>query len=137
MILRVKDQTGNEYSFRIRRSTDLRSVKTAYATRAGVNESAIRFLFDGEQIPFGRSNIRYTAAYLDLYDNDQIDCLTEQMGDIGVFAQHSGSVGVRFLDSSSAPASASLGDAELIIRELGAANTASTHLRQFGGVLWD
>ena len=47
----------------------------AYATRKGVNETALRFLLDGERI-----NKDTTPDALELEDQDQIDCLLEQTG---------------------------------------------------------
>ena len=59
----------------VKKNTKMHKVFNAYATRKGVNESALRFLLDGERIAKDT-----TPAELDLEDQDQIDCLLEQTG---------------------------------------------------------
>jgi small ubiquitin-related modifier len=50
-------------------------VFNAYATRKGVDSKALRFLLDGERIAEDQ-----TPKTLELEDEDQIDCLLEQLG---------------------------------------------------------
>jgi small ubiquitin-related modifier len=50
-------------------------VFNAYANRKGVDSKALRFLLDGERI--GEDQ---TPKLLELEDEDQIDCLLEQLG---------------------------------------------------------
>lgn len=50
-------------------------VFTTYAHRKGVDVSALRFLLDGERIKDDQ-----TPKTLELEDNDQIDCMLEQVG---------------------------------------------------------
>ncbi|KAL7575573.1 hypothetical protein ACA910_020147 [Epithemia clementina (nom. ined.)] len=73
--LSVKDQTGEEISFKIKKSTKLEKVFKAYAQRKHIDVSSIRFLIDGERLK-GDS----TAKMLELEDGDQIDALLEQTG---------------------------------------------------------
>jgi len=73
--IRVKDQTGEETYFKVKKSTRMEKVFNAYAQRKGVSASALRFLLDGQRI-----NNDQTPKLLDLEDQDQIDCLLEQQG---------------------------------------------------------
>ena len=73
--LRVKDQTGEETFFKVKKSTKMDEVFNAYASRKGVDKSALRFLVDGERI-----GTDATPKTLDLEDQDQIDVVLEQTG---------------------------------------------------------
>lgn len=73
--IRVKDQTGEETMFKIKKSTKMSKVFSAYAQRKGVEVSSIRFLLDGERI-----NDTDTPKMLELEDEDQIDCVLQQVG---------------------------------------------------------
>jgi small ubiquitin-related modifier len=73
--IRVKDQTGEETMFKIKKSTKMSKVFSAYAQRKGVEASSIRFLLDGERI-----NDTDTPKMLELEDEDQIDCVLQQVG---------------------------------------------------------
>ncbi|XP_023884716.1 small ubiquitin-related modifier 1 [Quercus suber] len=48
--LKVKGQDGNEVFFRIKRSTQLRKLMTAYCERQSVDFNSIAFLFDGRRL---------------------------------------------------------------------------------------
>ncbi|KAK2648595.1 hypothetical protein Ddye_016084 [Dipteronia dyeriana] len=48
--LKVKGQDGNEVFFRIKRSTQLRKLMTAYCDRQSVELNSIAFLFDGRRL---------------------------------------------------------------------------------------
>ena len=73
--IRVKDQTGEETMFKIKKSTKMSKVFSAYAQRKGVDAAALRFLLDGERI-----NDTDTPKMLELEDEDQIDCVLQQVG---------------------------------------------------------
>mmetsp|Transcript_8457 Transcript_8457/g.12805 ORF Transcript_8457/g.12805 Transcript_8457/m.12805 type:complete len:92 (-) Transcript_8457:1138-1413(-) len=73
--IRVRDQTGEETVFKIKKTTKMSKVFNAYANRKGVDSKALRFLLDGERI--GEDQ---TPKLLELEDEDQIDCLLEQLG---------------------------------------------------------
>ncbi|GMH69783.1 hypothetical protein TrVE_jg4207 [Triparma verrucosa] len=73
--IRVKDQTGEETFFKIKRSTKMEKVFQTYATRRGVDFNSLRFLLDGERIGADE-----TPKTLELDDQDQIDCMLEQTG---------------------------------------------------------
>ena len=74
--IRVKDQTGEATYFRVLLSTKMDKVFNAYAQRRGVAATALRFLLDGERI-----NGDQSPLMLDLFDQDQVDCVLEQCGD--------------------------------------------------------
>ncbi|KAJ8557696.1 hypothetical protein K7X08_004462 [Anisodus acutangulus] len=73
--LKVKGQDGNEVFFRIKRSTQLRKLMTAYCDRQSMDMNSIAFLFDGrrlreEQIP----------DELEMEEGDEIDAMLHQTG---------------------------------------------------------
>jgi len=73
--IRVKDQAGDETFFKIKKTTEMSKVFKAYATRKGVQMTALRFLLDGERIDMSE-----TPKTLELEDQDQIDCVLQQEG---------------------------------------------------------
>jgi len=73
--IRVRDQTGEETFFKIKKTTKMSKVFNTYAQRKGVQISSLRFLLDGERIEEGQ-----TPESLELDDQDQIDCMLEQSG---------------------------------------------------------
>ena len=52
-------------------------VFSTYAQRKGVQVTSLRFLLDGERIEENA-----TPKTLELEDNDQIDCMLEQVGGV-------------------------------------------------------
>ena len=74
--IRVRDQTGEETFFKVKRSTRFERVFSTYAQRKGVNVASLRFLIDG-----GWLNPSDTPAIWDMEDQDQIDCMLEQQAD--------------------------------------------------------
>ncbi|TFJ88397.1 hypothetical protein NSK_000746 [Nannochloropsis salina CCMP1776] len=73
--LRVKDQTGEETMFKVKKTTKMEKVFASYAGRKGVNVDSLRFLLDGQRI-----EKHQTSAELELEDEDQIDVMLEQLG---------------------------------------------------------
>mmetsp|Transcript_49080 Transcript_49080/g.66881 ORF Transcript_49080/g.66881 Transcript_49080/m.66881 type:complete len:101 (-) Transcript_49080:472-774(-) len=73
--IRVRDQTGEETFFKVKKTTRMEKVFSTYAQRKGVNLASLRFLIDGERI-----NPNQSPAELDMEDHDQIDCMLEQQG---------------------------------------------------------
>ena len=73
--IRVKDQSGDETFFKVKKTTKMSKVFGAYAQRKGVPKTSLRFLIDGERIDENE-----TPKSLELEDQDQIDCLLEQTG---------------------------------------------------------
>lgn len=74
--IRVKDQTGVETYFKVKRSTPMEKVFNAYAQRKGVAKHSLVFLLLGQRI-----NNEQTPRLLDLEENDRIDCILKQQGD--------------------------------------------------------
>merc|ERR1712151_490105 len=73
--IRVRDQTGEETFFKIKKTTKMSKVFETYAQRKGVQSASLRFLLDGERI-----DPTSTPKMLELDDQDQIDCMLEQSG---------------------------------------------------------
>eukprot|EP00752_Nemacystus_decipiens_P011301 g10043.t1 len=73
--IRVRDQTGEETFFKVKKTTRMEKVFNTYATRKGVQVQALRFLLDGQRV-----NENDTPTSLELEDQDQIDCMLEQQG---------------------------------------------------------
>eukprot|EP00903_Cladosiphon_okamuranus_P007017 g6825.t1 len=73
--IRVRDQTGEETYFKVKKTTRMEKVFNTYATRKGVQVQALRFLLDGQRV-----NADDTPTSLELEDQDQIDCMLEQQG---------------------------------------------------------
>ena len=73
--IRVKGQNGEETMFRIKNTTSFGKIMEAYASRKGVNVSALRFMLDGEHICDSR-----TIADLGLEDDDQVEVILQQLG---------------------------------------------------------
>ncbi|CAM9204769.1 unnamed protein product [Discosporangium mesarthrocarpum] len=77
--IRVRDQTGEETFFKVKKSTRMEKVFSTYAQRKGVSMGALRFLLDGERVAPDT-----TPKALDLEDQDQIDCMLEQQGGVAL-----------------------------------------------------
>ncbi|CAM9323482.1 unnamed protein product [Ectocarpus sp. 6 AP-2014] len=73
--IRVRDQTGEETYFKVKKTTRMEKVFTTYASRKGVSVAALRFLLDGSRV-----GAEDTPTSLELEDQDQIDCMLEQQG---------------------------------------------------------
>lgn len=73
--IRVKDQTGDELCFKVKKSTKMSKIFDSYAQRRGVATNALRFMIDGERI-----QPDHTPKMLELDDNDQIDVMLEAVG---------------------------------------------------------
>ena len=48
--IRIRDQTGEETFFKVKKTTKLDKVFNAYSTRKGVAATSLRFLFDGSRV---------------------------------------------------------------------------------------
>ena len=73
--LKVRDQSGEEMFFKVKKTTKLSKMMEAFAKRRGVPPSSLRFQLDGERIK-GED----TPKMLELEDNDQIDVMLEATG---------------------------------------------------------
>ena len=95
VIIRLKDQGGDETFFKVKKSTMMQQIFKAYATRKGVNRRSLKFLIDGTRIDGAE-----TPQSLGLEDQDQVDCILQMIGDIGVFGTHSKAVGIELLKAN-------------------------------------
>ncbi|KAL3784340.1 hypothetical protein ACHAWO_012183 [Cyclotella atomus] len=75
LTIRVKDQSGEETFFKVKKHTKMSKIFNAYASRKGVDASSLRFLLDGENVEPDS-----TPKMLELEDQDQIDAVLEQVG---------------------------------------------------------
>ncbi|KAJ9697326.1 hypothetical protein PVL29_009226 [Vitis rotundifolia] len=75
--LKVKGQDGNEVFFRIKRSTQLRKLMSAYCDRQSVELNSIAFLFDGRRL-----RGEQTPDELEMEDGDEIDAMLHQTGGV-------------------------------------------------------
>ncbi|KAF8599200.1 small ubiquitin-related modifier [Ceratobasidium sp. AG-I] len=73
--IKVVTSTGEEVYFKIKRSTKLKKLQGAYATKVGKDISTFRFLYDGNRI-----QDEDTPASLDMENDDTIDVMVEQVG---------------------------------------------------------
>ncbi|KIM81291.1 hypothetical protein PILCRDRAFT_821757 [Piloderma croceum F 1598] len=73
--IKVSGSTGEEVFFKIKRSTKLVKLRSAYATKVGRDVGTIRFLYEGSKITDDD-----TPASLDMEDDDSIDAMVEQIG---------------------------------------------------------
>ena len=76
--LRVKDQTGDEMFFKVKKTTKMQKIFDAYAQRRGIQTTALRFVLDGERLAPD-----VTPKMLELEENDQIDVMLETVGGEG------------------------------------------------------
>ena len=70
--IRLRDRTGEETFFKIKKTTKMFKVFNAWCTRKGKPVTAYRFLFDGQRV-----DGEQTAEDIDMEDGDQIDCVTD------------------------------------------------------------
>jgi len=70
IIIRVRDQTGEETFFKIKMTTKMSKVFNVYATRKSVQISSLCFLFNGERIEESQ-----TVEGVGLANHAQIDCM--------------------------------------------------------------
>ncbi len=73
--VRVKDNTGEEMFFKVKKTTKMSKIMDAYAQRRGVATNSLRFMLDGDRIQGDA-----TPKMLELEDNDQIDVMLETVG---------------------------------------------------------
>ena len=66
---------NSEVHFKIKKITQLKKLKQAYADRQGVNLTALRFLFDGQRI-----SDEMSLKQLEMEESDVIEVYQEQTG---------------------------------------------------------
>eukprot|EP00956_Cyclotella_meneghiniana_P017513 scaffold28630_cov49-Cyclotella_meneghiniana.AAC.2 len=73
--IRIKDQSGEEIFFKVKRWMRMGKIFKVYCERKGVCNESLRFLLDGDEVP------EYLSLYaLELEDQDQIDAIFSQIG---------------------------------------------------------
>ena len=75
--LRVMTNDGREIFFKVKKTTPLRRMFTAYCETTQTNPKNLRFIIDGQRVD---SQTELSAEKLGLEDNDVIDVLLEQTG---------------------------------------------------------
>lgn len=73
--VKVKEGSGDEIAFKVKRSTKMSKIMEAYANRRGIELSSLRFMFDGNRV-----NAEDTPKTLEMEDGDLIDARVEQLG---------------------------------------------------------
>jgi small ubiquitin-related modifier len=73
--IRLKDQSGEETFFVVKRHTRMGKLMRSYAVRKGVSVLSLRFLLSGDIV-----DSHTTPRRLELEDDDQIDVVLEQTG---------------------------------------------------------
>jgi small ubiquitin-related modifier len=73
--LKVKDQTGEEMFFKVKKGTEMSKIFNAYAGRRGVAVNTLRFMLDERRL-----QSTDTPKMLEMEEDDQIDVYLEQQG---------------------------------------------------------
>ncbi|KAJ1399546.1 ubiquitin-related domain-containing protein, partial [Ochromonadaceae sp. CCMP2298] len=73
--LKVRDQSGEEMFFKVKKGTSMKKVMQAFADRKGVQLDMLRFTIDGSRVNEGD-----TPKMLELEEGDQIDVMLMQLG---------------------------------------------------------
>ena len=80
--IRIRDQTGEETFFKVKKTTKLDKVFNAYSQRKGVNATSLRFLFDGQRVRGDQ-----TPEDINMEDGDRVDVMLDPMSAQGGAAQ--------------------------------------------------
>ena len=70
--IRIRDQTGEETFFKVKKTTKLDKVFNAYSQRKGVNATSLRFLFDGQRVRGDQ-----TPGGIGMEDGDRLDVMLD------------------------------------------------------------
>merc|ERR1711904_291768 len=73
--LKVVGPANQEVHFRVKKTTALRKLMTAYCGRQGQDVAALEFLFDGDKL-----RPEQTPEELEMEDGDSIDAMVKQVG---------------------------------------------------------
>ena len=73
--IRIRDQTGEELSFRVKKTTKMAKIMDAYAAKKGIDKKFLRFTLDGTNV-----EEQDTLKMLELEEDDQIDVVLVQVG---------------------------------------------------------
>mmetsp|Transcript_11487 Transcript_11487/g.11504 ORF Transcript_11487/g.11504 Transcript_11487/m.11504 type:complete len:102 (+) Transcript_11487:102-407(+) len=75
LTISVKDSSGEEIHFKVKKDTKFEKVFAAVAQKKGVVLGNLRFTFDGKRLTGD-----HTPKMLEMEDGDQIDSFIEQQG---------------------------------------------------------
>jgi small ubiquitin-related modifier len=73
--LKVVGADNSEVHFKIKKTTQLKKLKQAYADRQGVSLTSLRFLFDGQRV-----SDEMSPKTLEMEEGDVIEVYQEQTG---------------------------------------------------------
>ena len=73
--IRLKDMHGQEVFFKVLPTTTFRKILSAYCNKTGLTASAVRLLFEGEQLALTQS-----PKELEMENDDVIDVMVSQEG---------------------------------------------------------
>jgi small ubiquitin-related modifier len=73
--LRVKEGSGEETAFKVKKSTKMSKIFDTFASRKGLSVNMIRFMYDGKRV-----KAEDTPKMLEMEDDDQIDVVLQQEG---------------------------------------------------------
>lgn len=73
--IKVRGQGGDEIQFKLKKTTPLKKLMTAYCERQGKAPNSVRFLYDGQRI-----DGELTPQDFNMEDDDIIDAELEQIG---------------------------------------------------------
>ncbi len=73
--LKVRDQSGEEMFFKVKKGTAMSKIFDAYAQRRGVAVTTLRFMLDDKRL-----TATDTPKMLEMEEDDQIDVYLEQVG---------------------------------------------------------
>jgi len=73
--IKVMSQDNQEVHFKIKRKTPMRKLISAYCQKQGLEQTSVRFLFDGTPIA-----PESTPDQLDMQDNDAVEVMHQQVG---------------------------------------------------------
>lgn len=125
--LKVISVDGSEIFFKAKPSTPFTKLTRAYCQRQGLNEDAVRFIFDGQRIPQPGLT---TPAECEMEDGDVIAVVTEMVGGCiaspvpALFGCHPfDSPGIAYLDGSAASTDATSAESTALIEHLGGSLT--------------
>lgn len=75
LTIKLRNQTGDELSFKIKGRTLFRKVFNAYASRMSLDEGSLKFIFEGQRVQGNQ-----TPDEFEMEEGDVVDVMIEQVG---------------------------------------------------------
>ena len=75
LTLKVREQTGEEMVFKVKKHTSMKKIMAAFADKKGVSLNHLTFMFDGNRI-----TEEDTPKMLEMEDGDQLEVVLHQTG---------------------------------------------------------